>query len=697
MSNNQSTGNTPNHLIDETSPYLIQHAYNPVDWYPWCEQALAKAKAEDKPILLSIGYSACHWCHVMAHESFEDSDTAHVMNELFINIKVDREERPDLDKIYQLAHQMLTQKGGGWPLTMVLTPKDQTPYFAGTYFPRTARQGMPAFVEILQRVEGYYRNRLDDINKQNASLLHIMDEIAQAQSTNISADVIGSMPLDEARRQLEHEYDGLYGGFGEAPKFPHPTNVERLLRHWSMTKSTGQADNKALDMATTTLKAMAYGGIYDQLGGGFCRYSVDQQWMIPHFEKMLYDNGPLLSLYAEAWHATGEQEFKRIAMEVSEWVMAEMQSSEGGYYSSLDADTEGVEGKYYVWDKADIKEQLSSEEYSVFSKRYGLDRVPNFEGLWHFYVSSSMDEIMESTGFSSQRVAESLSTAKQSMYRIRDLRVHPARDEKVLTAWNGLMIKGMAAAGRHLNRPDYIASAQKALDFIANTLWQQDRLLATYKDGRAHIMAYLDDYVFLLDGILELLQAQFREKDLQFAIKLADTMLAYYEDKQNGGFYFTADDHEKLIQRPKVFLDEAIPAGNGIAAHSLIRLGHLLGESRYLDAAENTIKVAWQSIVRTPYAHNALLLAVEEYLYPTEIVVIRGQQDELQSWLAVCQENYSPRRFAVAIAEDVGDLPGALAEQKTTDGVVAYVCSGQQCHAPVEDLDSLRAILQVKG
>jgi len=438
---------------------------------------------------------------------------------------------------------------------------------------------------------------------------------------------------------------------------------------------------------------MAYGGIFDQLGGGFCRYAVDQQWMIPHFEKMLYDNGPLLHLYADAWRATGEQEFKRIAMEVSEWVMAEMQSPEGGYYSSLDADTEGVEGKFYVWDKADIKEQLSSEEYTVFSSRYGLDRAPNFEGLWHLYISKDLDEIMTSTEFPRQQVMECLTSAKQSMYRIRDLRVHPACDEKVLTAWNGLMIKGMAAAGRHLNRPDYIASAQKSLDFIVNTLWQQERLLATYKDGRAHIMAYLDDYVFLLDGILELMQAQFREKDLQFAIKLADTMLAYYEDKQNGGFFFTADDHETLIQRPKVFLDEAIPAGNGIAAHVLIRLGHLLGESRYLDAAENTIKVAWQSIVRTPYAHNALLLAVEEYLYPTQIVVIRGQQDALQSWLETCQEDYAPRRFAIAIAEDVGDLPGALGQQKKTDGVVAYVCSGQQCHAPVEDLASLRALL----
>ncbi len=693
MSNNQSTNNATNHLIHETSPYLIQHAHNPVKWYPWGDVALAKAKAEDKPILLSIGYSACHWCHVMAHESFEDAATAQVMNEYFINIKVDREERPDLDKIYQLAHQMLTQKGGGWPLTMVLTPGDQTPFFAGTYFPKTARQGMPSFVEILQKVEGYYRHRLDDINKQNASLLQVMDDISKAQCLSVNANAIDPAPMDEARCQLEQIYDGLYGGFGEAPKFPHPTNIERMLRHWSMTKNAGHADTKAFDMAMTTLKVMAYGGIYDQLGGGFCRYSVDQQWMIPHFEKMLYDNGPLLSLYAEAWQATAKKEFKRIAMELGEWVMTEMQSPEGGYYSSLDADTQGVEGKFYVWDRADIKESLSNEEYAVLSQRYGLDKAANFEGFWHFYVSSTLDEISTKTGFSKQDVEEYLSSAKQSLYRIRDLRVHPACDEKILTAWNGLMIKGMAAAGKHLKRPDYITSAQKSLDFIATTLWQDNRLLATYKDGKAHLTAYLDDYVFLLDGILELLQAQFREQDLQFAIKLADTMLAYYEDKQNGGFFFTANDHESLIQRPKVFLDEAIPSGNGIAAHVLLRLGHFLGETRYLDAAENTLKVAWQSIVRTPYAHNALLLAVEEYLYPTQIVVIRGPKDELEPWLSVCQENYAPRRFAVAIAEDIDKLPGALGEQKKVDGAVAYVCSGQQCHAPVGDMESLRALI----
>jgi len=693
MSNNQPTENTPNHLIDETSPYLLQHANNPVDWHAWGERALEKAKAENKPILLSIGYSACHWCHVMAHESFEDTETAQVMNTLFVNIKVDREERPDLDKIYQLAHQMLTQKGGGWPLTMVLTPNDQTPFFAGTYFPKTARQGMPSFVEILHKVEGFYRNRSDDISQQNASLLQIMADISTSQSTSVETGVIDSMPLDEARRQLENVFDGLYGGFGEAPKFPHPTNIERLLRHWAMTKNGGQADTKAFEMALTTLKVMAYGGIYDQLGGGFCRYSVDQQWMIPHFEKMLYDNGPLLSLYAEAWQATGEQEFKRIAMELSEWVMAEMQSPEGGYYSSLDADTEGVEGRFYVWDRDDVKGQLNDEEYTLFSQRYGLDRVPNFEGKWHFYISATLDELTKSSGLSRLQVNECLSSAKQSLYRIRDARVHPARDEKILTAWNGLMIKGLAAAGRHLQRPDYIASAQQSVDFITSTLWQQDRLLVTYKDGKAHLMAYLDDYVFLLDGMLELLQAQFREKDLRFAIKLADTMLAFFEDKQNGGFFFTANDHEPLIQRPKVFLDEAIPAGNGIAAHTLIRLGHLLGESRYLEAAENTIKVAWQSIVRTPFAHNALLLALEEYLYPTQVVVIRGPQEALAPWLAVCQEHYAPRRFAVAIEQDIGDLPGALGDQKNTDEVVAYVCSGQQCNAPVNTLDSLRELI----
>jgi uncharacterized protein YyaL (SSP411 family) len=681
-----------NRLINETSPYLQQHAYNPVDWYPWGEEALETARRENKPILLSIGYSACHWCHVMAHESFEDEQTAQVMNALYVCIKVDREERPDLDKIYQFAHQVLTQRGGGWPLTVALTPDDQTPFFAGTYFPRTPKYGMPTFIDILKRIAQVYRENADEVSQQNQALQEIMQ---RASTTTLSdQQVLSPQPLDEARRQLRDSYDEDNKGFGEAPKFPHPTNIERLLRHWAATSKSGQADEAALQMALDTLTAMASGGLYDQLGGGFCRYSVDAQWMIPHFEKMLYDNGPLLSLYCQAWQLSHDNRFRQTAMETAEWVMREMQAPEGGYYSTLDADSEGEEGKFYVWDSKAVKSYLEADEYSVVAAVFGLDKPANFEGRWHLHTYRTVEDVAAAKGLSHEECKELLNSARQKLFRLREERIHPGKDEKVLVSWNGLMIKGMAAAGRLFDMPDYLISAQRAVDFIQSTLWRDNRLLATYKDGRAHLMAYLDDYVFLLDGLLELLQARWRDSDLRFAIALADTILDHFQDNVNGGFYFTADDHEQLIQRPKVLMDEAIPAGNGIASHVLLRLGHLLGEMRYLEAAENTLRGAWESIERTPYAHNALLLALEEYLYGSEIVVIRGEPDSLAAWQTKAREEYTPRRLALAIPADAEGLPGLLNERKPLDETVAYVCSGQTCQAPVADLAEFERMMQ---
>ncbi|MGD8592999.1 MAG: thioredoxin domain-containing protein [Gammaproteobacteria bacterium] len=691
-----TTANTPparaNRLINQTSPYLLQHAYNPVDWYPWGEEALQKAKRENKPILLSIGYSACHWCHVMAHESFEDEQTAQVMNALYVCVKVDREERPDLDKIYQFAHQVLTQRGGGWPLTVALTPEDQTPFFAGTYFPRTPKYGMPTFVDILKRIAQVYQENTDEVTRQNQALQEIMQ---RASTTAISdQQTLSSRPLDEARRQLGETYDEDYKGFGQAPKFPHPTNIERLLRHWAATAGTAHADKAALAMALDTLTAMASGGLYDQLGGGFCRYSVDEQWMIPHFEKMLYDNGPLLSLYCSAWQITHDNQYRQTAMETAEWVMREMQAPEGGYFSTLDADSEGEEGKFYVWDKHSVKQYLESDEYNIFAAVFGLDRPANFEGRWHLHAYSSVDDLAAAKGLARDDCKELLNSARQKLFRLREERIHPGKDEKILVSWNGLMIKGMAAAGRVFEMPDYIDSAQRAVDFIQTTLWRDNRLLATYKDGKAHLMAYLDDYVFLLDGILELLQCRWRESDLNFAIALADTVLSHFHDQTNGGFYFTADDHERLIQRPKVLMDEAIPAGNGIAAHALLRLGHLLGEMRYVEAAENTLCGAWESIERTPYAHNALLLALEEYLYGSETIVIRGEADSLTSWREKALQEYAPRRLVLAVPSDAESLPGLLQERKPVGDVVAYVCSGQTCQAPVTDLAEFERMIQ---
>ena len=680
-----------NRLINQTSPYLQQHAHNPVDWYPWGEEALNRARTENKPILLSIGYSACHWCHVMEHESFENEDIASLMNERFVNIKVDREERPDLDKIYQFSYQLLNQRGGGWPLNMFLTPDDHTPFFGGTYFPPEPRHNMPAFSEILQRVSDFYAEHPQDVQKQNASVQEYLQRAALGAEEQHDIEAV---VLDEARRQLEKSYDSQYAGFGAAPKFPHPTNIERLLRHWS---STGRADQPALSMARTTLHAMASGGIYDQLGGGFCRYSVDAQWMIPHFEKMLYDNGPLLVLYADAYVATGDEVFRRVAEQTANWIMREMQSGEGGYYSTLDADSEGEEGKFYAWQLSEVQQQLDDDEYAIVTRHYGLDRAPNFEGAWHFHVCRSVEDIASELHLEVAMVMEHLSSARQKLFKLRESRVRPGRDEKILTSWNGLMIKGMAVAGRRLNRPEFIRSAEQALNFVRSTLWVNGRLLATCKDGKAYLMAYLDDYVFLADGVLALLEARWNDDDFQLLIELMEVVLAQFSasfEKGGGGFYFTADDHEKLIQRPRPWMDEATPSGNGIAAQLLLRLGYLLGETRYLDAADATLKAAWRDIQGFPHAHSALLNAVEENLYPTETVVLRGQQAALSEWSRALSENYAPRRLVLAIPESATFLPGSLAGYEApAAGVNAYVCGGGRCLAPISDLVELQEYL----
>ncbi len=669
-----------NRLQQETSPYLQQHADNPVDWYPWGDEALSQAREQNKPILLSIGYSACHWCHVMAHESFEDEATAEVMNRLFINVKVDREERPDLDKIYQRAHQLLTQRPGGWPLTVFLMPDDHVPFFAGTYFPKEQRYQLPAFTQLLQRIAGFYDQHLDQLQEQNQALMQAMQSL-QTDNSDESSD-LSPAPLDMSRRQLQDSTDWQHGGFGSAPKFPHPTNIERLLRHWA----GSQDDARALQTACHHLLKMANGGVNDQLGGGFCRYSVDDYWMIPHFEKMLYDNGPLLTLYSEAWSATQDPLFLEVIESTSAWVMREMQSSEGGYYSSLDADSEGEEGKFYAWEADDIKAALSADEYLYFSKRYGIDQKPNFEGKYYPHVFMQWDQISEQAGHNLEQIQTLVTTAREKLFQARESRIRPGRDDKILCSWNALMIKGMASAGRHLGRADLLDSAFAALDFIKNTLYKDQRLLATYKDGRAHLNAYLDDYVFLIDAILELLQARWRDGDLSFALSLADTVLAQFEDKQKGGFFFTSNDHEQLIERPKPYGDEAIPSGNGIAAYVLLRLGHISGQQEYSQAAENTLKDAWPAIRQIPYAHNSLLMALEESLYPPQIIVIRGQAKALQEWHQRATQPYAPRRISLAIPDDAQDLPGLLADRQCQDNdVLAYICSGTQCQTPISE------------
>ena len=680
-----------NRLADETSPYLLQHAANPVDWYPWGAEALERARRENKPILLSIGYSACHWCHVMAHESFEDPASAAVMNELFVNIKVDREERPDLDRIYQIAQQMLTQRGGGWPLTMFLSPRDQRPFFGGTYFPKQARHGLPAFTDLLQRVAQFYRERGDDIAQQSEALQQAFDQLHTSPASDDTA--LTTAPIRAAREQLAAAFDAEFGGFGGAPKFPHPTNIEFLLRQWRATAGADEPDLHSLYMATLTLKRMADGGIYDQLGAGFARYSVDAYWMIPHFEKMLYDNGQLLRIYAHAALATGEPLFSRIAGETADWMIRDMQSREGGFWSALDADSEGHEGWFYVWQPDEVASLLDADDYAAFSRRFGLDRAANFEDIaWHLHVFRSEEEIAQELNIEPAEVDRRIARARHILLEARNRRVWPGRDEKVLTSWNGLAIGGLAVAARALRRGDLADAASRAVDFIRQQCWRDGRLLATFKDGRARFAAYLDDYAFLLDGVLELLQTRWRSDDLQFATELAEALLTHFEDRESGGFFFTADDHEQLMHRSRAFSDEALPAGNAIAAQALTRLGLLLGETRYLDAAAKTLRAAWPALQHYPHAHTALLVALEEHLEPPEIVIVRGDAKEAESWRDELGKVYAPRRLVFAVPANASALPAAIADKKPLEETAAYVCRGMTCSAPVRSLAALVAV-----
>jgi uncharacterized protein YyaL (SSP411 family) len=680
-----------NRLASETSPYLLQHAGNPVDWYPWGPEALAKAVQEDKPILLSIGYSACHWCHVMAHESFEDPATAEVMNRLFVNVKLDREERPDLDKVYQVAHQVLTQRGGGWPLTMFLAPDDLVPFFGGTYFPREPRYGMPAFVDILERVAAFYREHREDVRRQNGSLAEVFDDLVPPAGPGVA---LTAAPLEASRRQLESGFDDKFGGFGGAPKFPHPASLERLLRDWQATAAGTEPDLKALFMATLTLKRMAEGGLYDQLGGGFCRYSVDPWWMIPHFEKMLYDNGPLLALAAQAAIATGDGFFRRVAVETAEWALREMRAPGGGFYSTLDADSEGHEGRFYVWDRREVQALLTDGEYAALARRYGLDREPNFEGSWHLHCFVSVEDVAAEQGLTPAATAEVIDAARAKLLAVRNRRVWPGRDDKVLTAWNGLMIRGLAVAARVLERPDFADAATAALDFLRANCVVEGELQAAWKDGRARFPAYLDDHAFLLDGVLELLQARWRSGDLDFARWLADTLLERFEDRERGGFWFTAEGKDPPLHRPKGFADEATPAGNGVAAFALARLGWLAGETRYLDAAERTLRGGWASVTRVPQAHAMMLTALEEYLHPPQVVILRGEAPEVAAWSKALAPLYAPRRLVLAIPSDAAGLPEALAAKAPRPATVAYLCEGPACSEPIDDLPRLVRLLR---
>ncbi|HVO87808.1 MAG TPA: thioredoxin domain-containing protein [Casimicrobiaceae bacterium] len=673
-----------NRLAGATSPYLRQHATNPVDWQPWDEEALALARREDRPILLSIGYSACHWCHVMAHESFEDPEVARVMNAEFVNIKVDREERPDLDHIYQTAHALLTRRSGGWPLTMFLTPRGE-PFYAGTYFPREARYGLPGFRELLPRIAAAY-------HEQGSAIVEQSERLVAAMNSLEPSGAVGALPARApgvAMSALKRTFDPVNGGFGGAPKFPRAAELDFCLRAYATAH-----DAQALQIVRTTLARMADGGIHDQLGGGFCRYSVDAEWTIPHFEKMLYDNAALVALYADVGRVTGESAFGDVARGIAGWMAREMRAPDGGLFSSLDADSEGEEGRFYVWQRAEVEALLPAEEWAVIAPLYGLDAPPNFEGhAWHLRIALPIEHVAQQLRITKGEAERRAAHARQRLFERRERRVRPGRDDKRLTSWNALAAGGLAHAARALRSSDIADMALTALDVLRDTAWRDRHLYAVRGIGDAQLRAYLDDHAFLLAALIEVMQTRFRVADWRFAIELADTLLARFEDWKAGGFWFTSHDHEKLFHRSKPGHDQATPSGNGVAAQALIVLGHMANEPRYLDAAERTVRLFANALASEPGGMSSLLSALEDLQAPPTSVILDGDRAQARRWQESLERTYRPTVRVICVA-GVEELPAALRKgAQPTHGVAAWVCRGTQCLAPIHALDELTAAL----
>jgi len=672
-----------NRLANATSPYLRQHAANPVDWYPWGEEALTRARTEDKPILLSIGYSACHWCHVMAHESFEDAAVAARMNGAFVNIKVDREERPDLDQIYQTAHALMTRRSGGWPLTVFLTP-DGAPYFAGTYFPKLARHGLPGLLDILPKLAAAYHEQRDDIAEQSGRLVRALESLEPSRRE-------GDLPLGAPLRAvalLKERFDRVDGGFGSAPKFPHATDVEFCLREWQL-----RGDDGALTVVRTTLAKMAGGGICDQLGGGFCRYSVDGQWSIPHFEKMLYDNAALLSLYADAARATADRTFGDVAYGIVGWLTREMRAPDGAFHSSLDADSEGEEGRFYVWSRDEARAAMRPDEWAAAAPYYGFDGPPNFEGhAWNLRVVATIDDVARKLGTSLPDVQTRLIGARAALFARRSTRIRPGLDDKILTSWNALMIAALARASRALDEPAWADLAFDALDALVRTAWRDERLHATRRGDEVALNGYLDDYAFLLAALIEAMQTRFRHADWKLACVLADQLIDRFEDRERGGFWFTSDDHEQLYHRTKPAHDNATPSGNGVAAQALITLGHLASEPRYVDAAERTIRLFAAGLAEPAASQCSLLTALDRLQAPPSTLVIAGDPATARVWQRRLEQRYRPD-LAIVIAPQQ-DAPAALRKGAVpAEGAAAWLCRGMQCLPPATTFEDLASLL----
>ena len=682
-----------NKLGEENSLYLRQHADNPVQWFPWCDDALDEARQLDRPILLSIGYSACHWCHVMAHESFEDEFTARLMNELYINIKVDREERPDLDRIYQLSHQLLTGRGGGWPLTMFLDPVDHIPFFAGTYFPVEQRYGMPSFRDLLTRVRQWYDQNRDEVKGQNSKLheaIAAINQPAVAAGLATAADFEASI-LEPAARQLISRHDAINGGYGDAPKFPQAPLLNAVASLSDPASETGAELAGGLKF---TLETMARSGLRDHLDGGFFRYCVDATWTIPHFEKMLYDNAMLLPLYAEGAKRWNSPIMKEAAVGIANWLQTSMRHRNGGFSASIDADAGGEEGAFHVWHKDEIDELLSESTREIFSQSYGLDQAPNFEGkAWHLMRRLSAAELAVDSGQSEQLIEQALDDARETLAAQRENRIHPTLDDKRLTSWNALLAEGLVRAGVALERDDWLDSADETLRFIHREAWDGKRLLAVYNAGEAGFPAYLDDYAWLLNAIMLYLQARWNDEYLHFAIQIGDALLARFQDPDHGGFFFSDADVEVPIARSMIYQDDATPAGNAIAVSALRKLGELTGEVHYTEAAKRCLDRGMDLLRQSPMACASLLPALQESLHPPPHIVISGtdirQQEQLKHWVNI---NYKSDCYLLDQTKNT--RPGILSEFKTGEPATAWVCLGMQCMPPTESRKELARLLQ---
>jgi uncharacterized protein YyaL (SSP411 family) len=673
-----------NRLAGETSPYLLQHRHNPVDWYPWSPEAFERARAEDKPLLLSVGYSACHWCHVMERESFENEEIAALMNRLFVNIKVDREERPDVDQVYMQAVQSMTGHGG-WPMTVFLTPEG-VPFYGGTYFPPVDRHGMPAFPRLLEGVAEAYRGRRGEVVEAGKQLL---EQLRQGERLKSSNTLLTDTTLFSAYQALSGEFDERAGGIGRAPKFPQPMNWEFLLRFW---KRTGNA--RALEMVRLTLTRMARGGMYDQLGGGFHRYSVDGLWLVPHFEKMLYDNGQLASLYLHGWLATGDAEYRRVCEETLDYILREMTHPSGGFFSAQDADSEGVEGKFFVWSADEIRAALPDADTAQAALVYwGADDEPNFEGRSILFVPHEPSRAAQDLGMPVERLAGLVAAARTRLYEVREKRVHPGLDDKVLASWNGLALAALAEAGRALGRADYIAAAVKNAEFVTDRMRDGARLLRSWKDGQARIKGYLEDYAMVGAGLLALYEATFDRRWLDESRHLADQALELFWDEREEMFFDTGRDQEVLVVRPRNLFDNAVPSGTSVASEWLLRLAILFGEERYEVVALKALRPMADLMTRYPSGFGRYLAALDFHLGPVaEVALVWPDGAGAGPLGETALAGYMPNRLVVGASagSPAGEGLPLLADRPPVDGKpTAYVCRRYVCRLPITDAAAL--------